>query len=160
MFEATPDFKEQLHMLDTLFPVQQLPVQKGTPSKTGLNGIFITHGHMGHYTGLLDLSRPVMGAIEIPVYVMPKMAELLKNNAPWSMMVNNKNIILQELQNNFTVRLNKRITVTPIQVPHRDEFSETVGYKIIGPNKSVLFIPDIDRWEGWDTLGVNRLYND
>ena len=33
-------------------------------------------------------------------------------------------------------------------VPHRDEFSETVGYKIVGPKK-VLFIPDIDKWSLW-----------
>ena len=39
----------------------------------------------------------------------------------------------------------------PLQVPHRDEFSETVGYKIIGVNKSALFIPDIDKWEKWET---------
>jgi pyrroloquinoline quinone biosynthesis protein B len=26
------------------------------------------------------------------------------------------------------------------------EYSETVGYKIFEPNKIVLFIPDIDKW--------------
>ena len=40
--------------------------------------------------------------------------------------------------------------IEPFLVPHRDEYSETVGYKIIGVNKSVLFIPDIDKWEKWD----------
>ncbi len=35
-------------------------------------------------------------------------------------------------------------------VPHRDEFSETVGFFIEGPNKSALFIPDIDKWQLWD----------
>jgi pyrroloquinoline quinone biosynthesis protein B len=35
-------------------------------------------------------------------------------------------------------------------VPHRDEFSETVGYVIEGPSKRVLFIPDIDKWEKWE----------
>jgi pyrroloquinoline quinone biosynthesis protein B len=40
--------------------------------------------------------------------------------------------------------------VTPFLVPHRDEYSETVGYMIAGPNKKALFIPDIDKWEKWD----------
>ena len=35
-------------------------------------------------------------------------------------------------------------------VPHRDEFSETVWYNIIGPNESLIYIPDIDKWEKWD----------
>ena len=47
------------------------------------------------------------------------------------------------------VILNDEITVTPFIVPHRDEFSETVGYKIKG-KKSYIFISDIDKWEKWD----------
>ena len=39
----------------------------------------------------------------------------------------------------------------PFQVPHRDEFSETVGYRIEGPNRSAVFIPDIDKWSDWRT---------
>ena len=27
----------------------------------------------------------------------------------------------------------------------------TVGFRINGPNKSALFIPDIDKWSEWDT---------
>ena len=41
--------------------------------------------------------------------------------------------------------------MTPFRVPHRDEYSETVGYRIDGPEKSAVFIPDIDKWEMWDT---------
>ena len=39
--------------------------------------------------------------------------------------------------------------MTPFLVPHRDEFSETVGYKIEGTKKTALFIPDIDKWQKW-----------
>ncbi|MGB0929203.1 MAG: MBL fold metallo-hydrolase [Chitinophagales bacterium] len=44
----------------------------------------------------------------------------------------------------------QRLKVTPYLVPHRDEFSETVGFKIEGASKSALFIPDIDKWHLWD----------
>ena len=48
------------------------------------------------------------------------------------------------------IKLTDKISVTPILVPHRDEFSETVGYSIRTGNKSALFIPDIDKWQKWD----------
>jgi pyrroloquinoline quinone biosynthesis protein B len=46
--------------------------------------------------------------------------------------------------------LNENIKVTAFLVPHRDEFSETVGYEVTINNKSLIFIPDIDKWEKWD----------
>ena len=47
--------------------------------------------------------------------------------------------------------------MTPILVPHRDEYSETVGFIIEGPKKSALFIPDIDKWEKWDLSIVEEV---
>ena len=35
-------------------------------------------------------------------------------------------------------------------VPHRDEYSETVGYQVTGQNNSLLYIPDIDKWNKWE----------
>ena len=48
------------------------------------------------------------------------------------------------------IKLSNNLSITPFLVPHRDEFSETVGFKINGPKKSVLFIPDIDKWGKWN----------
>ena len=64
-------------------------------------------------------------------------------------MVSLQNIALQKLQKDSTIVLNNNLKVTPFLVPHRDEFSETVGYKIEGTNKTALFIPDIDKWYKW-----------
>jgi len=142
LFEATPDFKDQLNLLDKAFPVSGQP---------GLNGIFLTHGHMGHYTGLMHLGREVMGAPGVPVYAMPRMADYLSNNGPWSQLVRLRNIVITPIADGQTVRLNKRLKVTPFLVPHRDEYTETVGYRIEGPTKTVVFIPDIDKWTRWKT---------
>jgi len=84
-----------------------------------------------------------------PVYAMPKMKMFLENNGPWNQLVSEENISIQSLQNETMVKLTSQFSVLSFTVPHRDEFSETVGYKIIGPNKSVLFIPDIDKWHLW-----------
>lgn len=141
IFDATPDFSKQLKLLSThLNKVGNMP-----------NGIFITHAHIGHYTGLMHLGREAMGTKEMPVFTMPKMTAFLKENGPWSQLVSLKNINLRVLKNDSTVLLNNRISVSPIQVPHRDEYSETVGFIIHSNNKKVLFIPDIDKWDTWET---------
>jgi len=114
------------------------------------DGIFLTHAHMGHYTGLMQLGREVMGADRVPVWAMPRMDTFLRKNGPWGQLVHLQNMEIQALSNKTTVPLSETIQVQPIQVPHRDEYSETVGFLISGPNKSALFIPDIDKWERWD----------
>jgi len=139
MIEATPDFKEQMQRLNTYLP-----------SKSMLpDGILLTHGHIGHYTGLMHLGREVMGAKNLAVFAMPRMRAFLTNNGPWSQLVKLKNIALQPIQADSLFRLSSHIKIIPLQVPHRDEFTETVGYKIVGKAKTALFIPDIDKWKKW-----------
>lgn len=145
MIECTPDFAEQLHILDELAPVDRVP---------GLEGIFLTHAHMGHYTGLIHLGRESMEARGVPVYAMPRMCDYLKENGPWSQLIQNENIELRPLKDRVEVELTLGLSLEPLLVPHRQEYSETVGCRIRGPNRSVLFIPDIDSWEDWERQGV------
>ncbi len=145
LFEATPDIKDQLHALDRLAPAEAVP---------GLDGVFLTHAHIGHYTGLMHFGHEVMGAKEVPVYAMPRMTDFLRTNGPWDQLVRYQNISLQPLQADSTVVLNENLNVTPFLVPHREEYSETVGYHIAGPNRSVLFIPDVNKWAAWDAQGT------
>jgi len=119
--------------------------------KPRIHRTFLPHAHMGHYTGLLHLGREVMGARRVPVYAMPRMREFLTRNGPWSQLVAIENIALKEMENESAVQLNERIRVTPFLVPHRDEFSETVGFRIEGPNHSAIYLPDIDKWKRWST---------
>jgi len=139
LFEATPDFKEQLQLMDQISTTDRYPY----------DGIFLTHAHIGHYTGLMHMGREAMGTKNIPVHTMPKMAAFLSTNGPWSQLVSLGNITLQPLAHQRTTDIGS-FQVTPYQVPHRDEFSETVGFKIEANGKSILFIPDIDKWEKWD----------
>lgn len=140
MFEATPDFPEQLFKLD----------QEAPSIDYEFAGIFLTHAHIGHYTGLMFLGHEVMGTANTPVYAMQRMSEFLRTNGPWQQLVTYKNISLKPLKNNRPQSIGT-LEVTPFLVPHRDEYSETVGYRITGPNKSALFIPDINKWSQWET---------
>lgn len=141
LIEATPDFPEQLRALNEIAPAA---------NHAALSGIFLTHAHVGHYTGLLHLGREVMAAKATPVYAMPRLRAFLRANGPWDQLVRLQNIALQSLQHDSTITLNSRLRITPIIVPHRDEYSETVGFRIAGPRRAVLFIPDIDKWEKWE----------
>jgi pyrroloquinoline quinone biosynthesis protein B len=142
LLDATPDFPSQLRTLDELAPRRE-----GAPL---LDGILLTHAHIGHYLGLAQLGREVLGAKGIRVYAMPRMREFLEKNGPWDQLVRLGNIALQPLEDGAAVRLNERITVTPLRVPHRDEYSETVAFLVRGPSRTILWLPDIDKWEKWD----------
>jgi len=141
IIEASPDFTEQLSLLNR---------SAGKDNDLMPDGILLTHAHIGHYTGLMYLGREAKGAKNVPVFTMPIMKKFLSTNGPWDQLVKLKNIELQDLENENKRSLTPNIRVEPILVPHRDEYSETVGYIIYGPQKSALFIPDIDKWEKWD----------
>lgn len=139
LFDATPDMREQLYALHTIAPDDEYE----------LGGVFLTHAHMGHYTGLVHFGREAAGTQGIPVYAMPRMYEFLAANGPWDQLVRLQNIELRRIAHDEPLRLGPNVTVTPMLVPHRDEYSETVAYRIDGPSRSAVFIPDIDKWNLW-----------
>ena len=155
MFEATPDVASQLHALQSVSGLTDM-----------LPSIFLTHAHIGHYAGLMNLGREVLGAEGVPVHAMPRFRAFLETNGPWDQLVSLGNIELNPLAEDSLVQVTKRVQAIPILVPHRDEYSETVGYRILGPSRSVLFIPDINKWALWkrdlkDELAiVDRAYLD
>ena len=137
LIDATPDFASQLHILENIH-------------KTKLSGIFLTHAHIGHYSGLLKLGREVMGAKDMPVYAMPRMKSFLYENSPWNQLLSLENIKIIDLKNSKEIKLSSQLYIEPFLVPHRDEFSETVGYRVVSNKKSLVYIPDIDKWSKWD----------
>lgn len=138
LFEATPDIKDQLYIFHQSHPdYSYLPA-----------GIFLTHAHIGHYAGLMQLGREALGSKGVPVYARERMAEFLKQQGPWSQLVSLNNISVKVI-NTDPILLTSEIEVNSFPVPHRDEFSETVGFRINTPGKKYLFIPDIDKWEKW-----------
>ena len=141
LVEATPDIKYQLQYFKTLsngeYPY--LPA-----------GILITHAHIGHYTGLMELGREVMNTKDVPVYVLPKLAEFLQTNGPWSQLVKLNNIVIHKIKEDSAFSLSENVNISAFRVPHRDEYSETAGFRIAAGNKKYLFIPDIDKWEKWN----------
>jgi len=148
LLDATPDITTQLSNLQT---------RANWDTRIIPNGIFLSHAHIGHYTGLMYFGREALGGSRIPTYVMPRMMDFLISNGPWSQLVKLENIDLIRINEDVPIALSDKLRITPFKVPHRDEFSETVGYRVKGPNKELLFIPDIDKWELWDRAILNEI---
>lgn len=136
LFDATPDVVAQSNALK----------DRGAKDLS----VFLTHAHMGHYSGLIHLGREAQNAASVPVYAMPRMADFLRSNGPWDQLVALSNISIVPIAHEQFVDLGNGLKVKPLLVPHRDEYSETVGYVIQGSEKSALFIPDIDKWNLWE----------
>lgn len=135
IIDCTPSFPLQLALLDRIFPGGALP------------GFLLTHAHMGHYTGLIHLGREVMNAAGVEVYALARMKEHLENNLPWKELVEDGNIQLLPAGHGVELNLAPGLRVVPRLVPHRDEHSETACFQVDGPNRSVLWLPDVDAWD-------------
>ena len=144
IFDASPDLAKQLSFMKDKI-------------SENLKGIFLTHAHIGHYSGLMYLGRESFNSKNIPVYAMPRMKKFLETNGPWDQLVSLNNIKINSIINEREIIVEKELIVKPIEVPHRDEYSETVGYLIKGPNKSAIYIPDIDKWYKWDKSIVDLI---
>lgn len=140
LIDATPDMREQMASVQMKYQLQ---------GKL-MSSIWLTHAHIGHYPGLMFLGREAIGARGVPVFSGNKMKEMLETNAPWSQLVELNNIQLNSIQHERQEQLSPFVRITPIEVPHRNELSETFGFWIEGPSRKLLYIPDIDRWNEWD----------
>lgn len=166
LFDATPDIREQLHLLRD---VRGGPA--GRVDRAPVDGVFLTHAHIGHYTGLAFFGFEAVHTRDLPVYCTPRMAQFLRTNGPWSQLVEKENLRLHETAQGQSIALAfatrrenggasnndqaEAIVVTPIAVPHRDEYSDTVGFilkrRATGPQRgsTLLFVPDTEPWRNW-----------
>lgn len=144
LIDATPDIRRQSDMV-----CQRLGLDS-SGSKVSPDGILLTHAHIGHYTGLMFFGYEAMSTHRLPVYCSQHMARFLKENGPWSQLVTLENITMHTLDLDRENRITQRISVIPFRVPHRDEYSDTLGFQIIGPSKKLLYIPDIQKWGVWN----------
>ncbi len=144
LLDATPDIKYQLNLLaDWLGPHPQRPNRLRPP-----DAIFLTHAHMGHVGGLPQLGPEAMAVGDLPVYALPGLVDLLRGNALYRPL--NAGLRWQALEAQRPLPLAADLSITPIPVPHRDEWGAgTLAFRVQGPRCSLLYLPDIDSWEAW-----------
>jgi pyrroloquinoline quinone biosynthesis protein B len=144
IIDASPDISLQYDLIHERMGYTR------SNTKNVPDGILLTHAHIGHYTGLMFYGYEALAARKLPVYCSPRMGDFLSNNGPWSQLVNLDNISIHSLENETCVTLTPNISVEPLKVPHRDEYSDTLGFLIAGKKKKLLYIPDIQSWKAWD----------
>jgi pyrroloquinoline quinone biosynthesis protein B len=143
LVDASPDLTRQMDL------IPGAAFRRRATERRPFDGVFLTHAHMGHYLGLALLGREGMGVAPTPCYCTARMAGFLRSNGPWSLMVTEGRLDLRPLEPDRWHRISDRLSVKLLVVPHRDEFSDTVGFVFRGPGRSLLYLPDIDRWERW-----------
>jgi pyrroloquinoline quinone biosynthesis protein B len=144
LIDATPDLGEQLEIVHRF-----RPHPAGAPDRRPVDGVLLTHAHVGHYLGLAFFGFEVMNSSELPVYASARMAAFLRANGPWSLLVARRNVVLRELTPGVSLTLAPGLTVTPLAVPHRAELSDTLGFVVRGPRRTLLYVPDTDSWAAW-----------
>lgn len=144
LIDATPDIKFQLEMVgEWLGPHPQRPQRINQPA-----AIFLTHAHMGHVAGLSQLSFESMAVQHLPVYGSAKLMKMLQETELWRPLVSQ--LDLRPIADQQPIALAEGLTITPILVPHRDEWrTGTYGFIIEGPTKRLFYMPDIDSLEQW-----------
>ena len=145
LIDATPDLPAQTEIADRI-----APRPKAAARPPLFDAIALTHAHVGHYAGLAHFGREIYGAAGQRVLASDRMAAFLEKNGPWELLVRLDNIRLERIKAGSATLLNSRVSITAISVPHRDEYSDTFGFIVRGPSRSVLWLPDIDKWEKWD----------
>jgi pyrroloquinoline quinone biosynthesis protein B len=151
LFDATPDIREQLDLL------RDLREQPGRVDRSPLASVWLTHAHMGHYTGLAFFGFEAMHTPDLDLFCSSSMARYLRNNGPWSQLVEMGNVSLNEIAAGQPTSLDGGVTITAINVPHREEYSDTLGFIFEGAARRVLFVPDTDPWRAWDPPLIDQL---
>ena len=152
IIDATPDIRIQYDM------VHQRMGHDRAAGKNTPDGIILSHAHIGHYTGLMFYGYESVSSYRLPVYCSKRMGDFLSKNGPWSQLVEYENISLKTLSPAKTVHLTEDLSFLSLTVPHRDEFSDTLGFVISGKEKKLLYIPDIQGWKAW-SLPIEEVIN-
>jgi pyrroloquinoline quinone biosynthesis protein B len=146
LIDATPDLASQLEEIHSF-----RRHAAGRVDRQPVDGVILTHAHIGHYLGLALFGFESLDSRNLPLYVSPRLAGYLRANGPWSQLVQLNNVAIREFEIGKPFPLEEGVTVTPIQVPHRDEFSDTMAFLIKGPRRSLFYVPDTDTWDTWAT---------
>ncbi len=142
LFDASPDLRMQY--ADHL-------AHRYPESRSPFDAVCITHGHMGHYAGLVHFGKEAMASTSVPLYADQTVLALLNANEPWKSLFTAGH--LNAVATDAPLELGA-VSVSAIRVPHRDEFGATVAFSVaVNKRPWALYVPDIDAWEPWDSAG-------
>lgn len=111
-----------------------------------IDGIFLSHAHLGHVTGLLYLGKEAANAEEVPVYCSETVAEFLQNTSPYRLLVDRNNIDVNTFAGSKAENV-MGITVTPVPVENKGYVpTDTYGFVIRTQETTLFYVSDLDEW--------------
>ncbi len=140
LVDVSPDIKEQEQRL------LEIPEYSARDAATPFDALLLTHAHIGHYAGLIHFGREAANTHQIPCYVSTVMARFLSTNGPWEQLVRLNNLKLIEITPGRPFSPWPGLEITACLVPHRGEYTDTLGLSF---NGRLLYVPDIDDWKPW-----------
>ena len=129
MFEATRSLSRQLALAGAQTPA----------------AVWLTHAHLGHIDGLGQFGTEVMNVHDVSLHCSPAVADILRTTPAWRALLDQGNLLLQEFSSDEPVECGG-FTVTPLEVPHRDDRSDMCAL-LVSAGRLLLFLPDHDSWE-------------
>ncbi len=149
LIDATPDIGRQLNLMaPVLGPNPCAPGRLRQP-----DGVFLTHAHMGHTAGLAQFGPEAMNVRDLPVYGPSRLLEKLRTTELWAPLI--ANLDLRPLEPGSPVSLGPGLSLVGVPIPHRDEIDAgTFAYRVEGPERRLLYLPDIDAWDLWPAARV------
>ena len=136
--------EKQLHLIDV---TRNLDRQLRKVGDRQVTDIWLTHGHIGHIDGIGLFGKEVMNANNVKLHASKSMIELIRSTPKWNELIENNILIPSQFNSNESIQISEYLVITPIQIPHRDELTDTHAFVVKGPEKSVLYLPDHDSWE-------------
>lgn len=143
LLDASPDVRRQQR---ALLEYPQYAARHGN----AFDGILLTHGHMGHYAGLVQFGMEAHNADLVPCWGTRRMGAFLRANEPWARLFREGHLVFYEIAPGEQFQPIPGLMAEAVSVPHRAEYTDTVGYLITGASgRTALYLPDVDDWASW-----------
>lgn len=111
-----------------------------------IDGIFLSHAHLGHVTGLLYFGKEAANTEEVPVHCSGTVAEFLAETSPYRLLIDRNNIDVREFSAGKAQNV-MGITVTPVNVENKGYVpTDTYGFVIRTQDTTLFYVSDMDEW--------------
>ena len=107
------------------------------------DSVSLTHVHIGHVDGLGQFGKEVMGASELSLFASSSVIAEMEKREMMGPFAASEVTSMQ----GFEPSEDCGFELLFVPIPHRDEFADTHAILVRGPDKSVLFLPDHDKWD-------------
>lgn len=110
-----------------------------------LDGVFITHGQLGHINGLLSFGIEVFDSSGLTVHCTEETQDFINKNDPYRLLVDRGNIELNTVEDGNSVDIQGCKVKFDI-IDHHIVTTDTLAFTIEGDEKTLLYMSTFMEW--------------